>query len=446
MASYSIGAIVALPVLLSAANLNIDGISSHQVLSRVHATAVSGRSMINGDLSLTVWSGQKQVLQKVIAKLEPGEWKAAIPALPAGGPYRLQFRVAAESAQFDDVLSGDLWLLAGQSNMVGRARLSESVAPDPNVRVLRASGEWEVASEPLHESRPGPEGPIGAGLGLPFAKDMLRRSGVPVGLIPTAVGGTSLWQWDPTLRDEKSLYGNLLKQVRRAGGRVTGVLWYQGEADARTDHTAEYPERMRRFVAMLRADLGDAQLPFYYVQIGRNASPAKPPRTSLALNAIQDAQLRLEPDLAPGVMTAAVDLEMEDYVHVNADGLRRLGLRLAHLASGGPSGPRPVEYIWQSELRLRIRFSGVNGKLRADGRVVGFTLHDSEGQEAAAYYRAWIPADPGNEVVLELNPRTEIPDPLSLWYGFGANPPCNILDSADLPVPAFGPVQLPKRK
>lgn len=422
---------------LSAAPLTVTGIAPHQVVTPGTIVAVASGTPV----TLTVHSGKRVILQTTLAGP-----KAKLPPLPPGGPYRLEFRSGPDSAAFDDILAGEVWVLAGQSNMVGRARLSQSVAPDPRVRVLRGGGTWEVASDPLHESRPGPEGPIGAGLGLPFAKQRLHANGRPIGLIPVAVGGTSLWQWDPALRDDgKSLYGNLLNQVRRAGGAVTGVLWYQGEADSREDRAAEYPERMRRFVATLRADLGDPALPFYYVQIGRSAAPPAPPRTPRALNAVQDAQLRLEPDLQPGAMVAALDLEMEDYIHVNADGLRRIGLRLAHVTSGMPAGPRPVEYTWDNHLRLRIRFAGVNGRLRADGRVLGFTLHDTQLRQAAAYFRAWIPPGPANEVVLELNPRTPIPDPLFLWYGFGADPPCNVRDDADQALPAFGPVQLPKR-
>jgi hypothetical protein len=36
-----------------------------------------------------------------------------------------------------------------------------------------------------------------------------------------------------------------------------------------------------------------------------------------------------------------------------------------------------------------------------------------------------------------------LPDtPLYLWYGYGANPYCNLVDEADMAVKAFGPVEI----
>src|SRR5687767_8286881 len=49
-----------------------------------------------------------------------------------------------------------------------------------------------------------------AGLALPFAVAMARRTGVPVGLVPCAHGGTSMTQWDPASRDP---YCNLTDQA-----------------------------------------------------------------------------------------------------------------------------------------------------------------------------------------------------------------------------------------
>ena len=74
----------------------------------------------------------------------------------------------------------------------------------------------------------------GAGLGLPFAVALVESTGVPVGLVACAHGGTSMEQWNPAKKEQggKSLYGSMLRQVKLAGGKVKGVLWYQGESDA----------------------------------------------------------------------------------------------------------------------------------------------------------------------------------------------------------------------
>jgi len=171
--------------------------------------------------------------------------------LPVGGPY--------EVGGARDVLVGDLWVLAGQSNMEGVGDLVDVEPPSPSVRSYQSRERWAVAEEPLHwlgesprvihhrlagrdrvPDEPDPRDPRrdkGAGLGLTFARLRHERTGVPVGLIPSAHGGTSMAQWDPALRDQggASLYGATIERVRAAGGHVAGVLWYQGESDANPD-------------------------------------------------------------------------------------------------------------------------------------------------------------------------------------------------------------------
>ena len=171
----------------------------------------------------------------------------------------------------EQVLVGDVWVLAGQSNMVGRAELEKVEKPHELVHVFRPEGGWAQAKEPLHERRERNNMVIGAGLGLPFAKEMVRRTNVPVGLIPTAVGGTSLWQWDPALKTKgrESLYGNMLAQFEASGGMARGMLWYQGESDTRPGRVEQYLDRFREFVAAIRADLRRPDLPIYTAQLSR---------------------------------------------------------------------------------------------------------------------------------------------------------------------------------
>src|ERR1700728_1538879 len=60
-----------------------------------------------------------------IARVERGTWSGQVGRIPAGGPYRLELRVAgsAHSRTVEDVLVGDLWVLGGQSNMEGCGNL-----------------------------------------------------------------------------------------------------------------------------------------------------------------------------------------------------------------------------------------------------------------------------------------------------------------------------------
>ena len=62
--------------------------------------------------------------------------------LPVGGPYEL------EDAQ--DILVGDLWVLAGQSNMEGVGDLVDVETPISHIRSFQSREEWGTAEEPLH--------------------------------------------------------------------------------------------------------------------------------------------------------------------------------------------------------------------------------------------------------------------------------------------------------
>jgi Carbohydrate esterase, sialic acid-specific acetylesterase len=74
--------------------------------------------------------------------------------VPTGGPHAITcyfdvkgMRVAATVNQ---VYVGDLWVLAGQSNMEGVGNLIDVTPPHPKVMLLGMDGTWGPAEEPLH--------------------------------------------------------------------------------------------------------------------------------------------------------------------------------------------------------------------------------------------------------------------------------------------------------
>ena len=80
------------------------------------------------------------------------EWTADLGGIPAGGPYRIELRIQGTNAvaQVDNILVGDLWVLAGQSNMEGMGELVDVQQPDPLVHSFDLADNWVVAEEPLH--------------------------------------------------------------------------------------------------------------------------------------------------------------------------------------------------------------------------------------------------------------------------------------------------------
>ena len=410
------------------------------------------------------------------ARIQRGNWSGTLHNVPTGGPYRVEIRLRDSPIvlTINDLLVGDLWILAGQSNMEGHGDLIDVQPPDPLVHTFDMADNWAVAQEPLHTTENAVD-PIhwplnakrepeqltgeklatyianrkkGAGLGLPFAADMLKFTGIPVGLIPCAHGGTSMQEWSPALRDRagQSLYGSMLRRFRATGGHVKGVLWYQGESDANPRATPNFETRFVQFVAAVRSDFGDPNLPFYYVQIGRHVSSAN----VAEWNQVQEAQRLAEANIPHSGMVASVDLSLDDDIHIGTQDLKRLGMRLARRAChdlypalGGcgafKPGPHPVSAFYGGGV-IAVGFYGVNGRLTAPGRIAGFSIHTPDGAEVPLIYKTTI--DPAEASTVRLHIQGKLPQGAVLYYGFGKDPFCNLTDELDMAVPMFGPMPI----
>jgi len=94
------------------------------------------------------------------------------------------------------------------------------------------------------------------------------RPGAIVGLVPAAMGGSALSEWEPD--------GNNYKEaIRRAqaalakGGVLRGILWHQGESDSGKPELAyTYDDRWIKIMAQLRADLKAPNVPIIVGQLG----------------------------------------------------------------------------------------------------------------------------------------------------------------------------------
>ncbi len=374
----------------------------------------------------------------------------------------------------------DVWVLAGQSNMQGCGWLKGACAPDARVWSFSSAGAWHTAEEPLHRlwesftpvhqelmrawmpdadklisdaeyaRRENETRVIGAGLGLPFGIALADALGTPIGLIPAAHGGTSLDQWSPSLKPlgGRSLYGAMLERIRRAGGRLRGILWYQGESDAISiDLARTYAARLDAWIAAARADTGMADLPFIAVQIGRVVEPPDRQGVWPGWNLVQEALRTLPHRIPRTAVTSAIDLPLVDLIHIDTHGLVRLGRRLAKLAlkltegverADGPAVERIERITSPAGVKnaVRVRFSGVVGGWSRVNTIRGFEarLPDAESRAPLCVVNAWAE---GTDIVVLFN--REVDADARLGYGLGLNPPCDLADADDLPLCAFLP-------
>ena len=285
--------------------------------------------------------------------------------------------------------------------------------------------------------------PTGVGPGLAFAREILRHTAIPIGLIPCAVGGTSMDQWSPARvkLGSKSLYGAMLRRFRAVGARVKGVLWYQGESDASPGLPDTYATKFSHFVRALRRDFDQGDLPVLCVQIGRFFMPQA---THLDWNAVQETQRKCCEKIRGTELVPAVDLPMDDAIHVSSAGQKRLGERLAVVAlrriygwTNLQVGPRLESVEPKSDGTIRVRYREVNSRLLPAGEISGFSVRDAEGMDLGLAYRAQVDPNALDTVVLRLN--GPLPAGAFLWYGFGPAPFCNLTDELDMGAPVFGP-------
>jgi len=413
-----------------------------------------------------------RALERVKASLG---WAGELKEVPQGGPYSIEIRVAGSTRvdSVKDFFIGDLWVLAGQSNMEGVGDLADVEPPDPRIRSFDQSDRWVLASEPLHQLvnatdrvhwRKVKDVPTkmegqeleqyvanrkkGAGLGLPFAKQMLQSTGVPIGLVPCAHGGTSMDQWNPALRDKQgdSLYGATYRRFLSVGGKVRGVLWYQGESESSPKAAPLFAEKFQKLIEAFRADFAQPDLPFYYVQIGRHVAFTN----QNEWNAVQEEQRRAEPRIPKVGMVPSVDLSIDDIIHISTPDLKRLARRLSALAMHDlhpeiekfkpyRRGPRPVNAKLEGQT-VRILFAEVNGKLVTTGRLAGFSIHGPDGAMLPALYKAQIDPRDGNAVLLHFGGK--LPAGATVRYGAGRDPYVNLNDELDMGAPAFGPITI----
>lgn len=254
----------------------------------------------------------------------PLDVTAAPPATPAA-PATLvpPPKSLAERSKFR------LYLLVGQSNMAGRGTVeAEDLSINPRVLTLDKDGRWVVAVDPLHSDKPTM---AGVGLGTTFGKVMAEADPeVVIGLIPCAVGGTSISQWqkgaDP-VQPWGKLYDNAIERAKLAlrDGVLMGILWHQGEADASTGGIAAYQERLTKLVADFRTDLDAPDVPFVAGMLG-----VWDPQRHAGRQAFNENLKNLPTWFANAAVVDSTGLEHRgDNTHFNSASLREFGRRYA---------------------------------------------------------------------------------------------------------------------
>ncbi len=448
-----------------------EGLFSRMVLQRTRTdktrAAFAGTCQAPGTVQARVRTNGRTLRGwnfKKVGQAKGRRLQGRIDGLPVGGPYDIDLRIvdkgqAVDELSVSDVLVGDVWILAGQSNMQGLGWLVDKCKPIDQVRAFYMYDEWDVAVDPLHTTwcavdpvhggnpdapRVQPNRFKGVGPGVAFGQDLHKRTGVPQGLIACAHGGTNMDQWDPRSKKAKgqSLYGAMYRRFKKNGGAVAGVFWYQGCADSQPDKAPCYTQKMKKLVRAMRRDFKDPRLPIVTVQISRTTRLGDPQWWT----SIREQQRCLPKHINNLAVVPAVDLPLTDTVHLSGQAQNILGKRCAEamqvLREGRKAGlpsidvrditvkPNPISKMAD----IIVRFKNVAGSLKAPGLPTGFDLETITAGDR--FYRVDLD---GDKAILHMQCGLDMADG-RLYYGRDYDPYCNITDEAGRSIPAFGPL------
>jgi sialate O-acetylesterase len=421
---------------------------------------------------------------------QEGRWRVELSALAAGRAGDLVVRTDHESTILHDVMTGEVWLCAGQSNMQMPVRMAEgateAAASQPSGDIRQFKVSIQTSSTPLENCGgswiKGSGETVGdfSAVAYYFARSLQARIKRPIGLVVAAKGGSPIESWfspdvfrsnsstKTLLRhwDEKLsrlavarpgkppfepaefsvsavgpggygepgvLYNGMISPLIPFG--VRGILWYQGEAN--TSQTFSPPDEYGAWFRTLIADFRNQwrqELPFYFVQLPANNMPDRD-HTAKTWATVRDGQASALTIPKTG-MAVTIDLGEPDSIHPTVK--QPVGERLARLALKRTygfddvidSGPVLASVETRNgALRLNFVSAGQKLKTRNQGPLEGFRLVTRDGRlvPVAAHID-------GSTIICEVGhvPAHEI------CYAWEQNPAsANLCDASGMPAAPF---------
>lgn len=211
--------------------------SDGMVLQREIAAPVWGWST-PGDVVTVSFDGQPAGEPATAAA--DGRWMTRIGPFPPGGPHTLVIRGKSQASELSNVLVGDVWLCAGQSNMNWPVRLSNdaeaevAAANHPTIRSFTVSffpsvvpqklpppAKWEPCTPEFAKNF--------TGVGYFFAREINQARKVPIGIIHSSVGATYAEVWVSREALERQMpydFPDLLQEVADWAGPDAAAFDY----------------------------------------------------------------------------------------------------------------------------------------------------------------------------------------------------------------------------
>ncbi len=294
-----------------------------------------------------------------------GQWKLSIPTPGAGGPYEVVVS-DGNPLTLKNVMVGELWLCAGQSNMempmkgfknqpVEGANMAALKSKNSNIRLFTikrnsstepvkdVTGQWQ-------EANPATVREFSATAYF-FGRQLEEILQVPVGLIVAAWGGSACEAW--MNGDMLKAFPEAVAKIPQAQGKIEsknrtptvlfngmlspligltmrGVIWYQGEDNWNRAHT--YADMFSTMIKGWRQLWNQGDFPFYYCQIAPYDYGIITEKGKEIINSayLREAQAKVEHMVPNTGMAVLMDVGFKEGIHPYDK--RTPGERLALLA------------------------------------------------------------------------------------------------------------------
>lgn len=433
------------------------------------ASMFTDNMVLQRDQKIPIWgtgdTGKTVTLsvhgQTVSTKVgDDGKWSVTLDAMPAGGPFELTLTDGTQSRTLRNVMAGEVWLCAGQSNMAFVLKQAEGAAQEladadsyPDIRTYRVSTWGSFAREP--QDKAGGQWNIGSSkdvsefsaVGYLFARELKKTvlKDVPIGLIDASRGATRIESWisRPTLEKQYDMaelrdsgYGATISSCSNGmihpvvPYAVRGVLWYQGESNA--SRPAQYVRLFKTMVGEWRGLWNDPRLPFLTVQLPNYDRKFDGDYFTL----IREAQRQVAQEATNVWMAVSIDVGSATDVHPRKK--KPVAERLARIALANVYGkevPWTGPVFDSAELRgnrILVKFKGAADGLKdGDGGILeGFSVAGKDGVYKTADARI-----EGPDTVAVSS--ADVPKPASVRYAWAPDPKADLYDGAGLPAPPF---------
>lgn len=379
------------------------------------------------------WIAGKPTTVKADAE---GVWIVPV-AVPAASfdPHTVTIKSGKQVVTLKNILFGEVWLCAGQSNMEWPVRKTLDMKGqlegklNTNIRLLctgRISAETPQRDIPVQEGKNTKWAVCNAedlaqfsAVGYGFGKELQEALGVPVGLVDASYGGTYVEGWmkrevidsdAKILKDctkikhkvwkgkESHLYNANIYPIRH--NSFAGVIWYQGCANVSSSPRG-YAHSLEVLINSWREEFNNPTMPFYIVQLV--------PHTYAGIKGAQlresqeKVARRVEHCEIVGTMDQ-VDIPGDIHPRYKAD----VAHRLAQTALGEHYGKNVGIFRHPSYKgmtvegnAIRVSLNHVPKGLKAEGRINGFQLGvtDPENEKRLKFYIAESKIE-GKEIVV----------------------------------------------